>query len=83
MNKETAMNKVQMVIHGCQALVDSDQVKKHIEKQFLVSNSLRIQKMLKSETDQVCRNILLDDLKNYTSKIIRLNRTIRKNVQFI
>ena len=77
------MNKVQMVIHDRQALVDSDQVKKHIEKQFLVSNSLRIQKMLESETDQDCRNTLLEDLKNYSSKIIRLNRTIRKNVQFI
>lgn len=77
------MQKVQITIHGKQALVDADQVKKHVEKQFCVARAVELQNMVKSETDPVCKKILQSDLNDLASRIIKLNRSIRKNVQFI
>jgi hypothetical protein len=79
----TIMQKVQMTILGKQALVDADQVKKHIDKQFCVARVIELQDKLAKENDPVCKMILQDDLRDLSSRIIKLNRTIRKNVQFI
>ena len=75
------MQKVQMTIGGRQALVDPDQVKKHIRKNAAVAKALEIQNKWRSETDPMCKallSILLDD----QMRIIRSIK-IRKNVQFL
>ena len=77
------MQKVQMTISGKQALVDADQVKKHIDKQFCVARALELQDKITKEADPVCKMLLQDDLKDIAARIIKLNRSIRKNVQFI
>lgn len=77
------MEKVQIVIDGKLALVDSDQVKKHVNKQIFVDCAIQLQKQLESEQDPICKSQLFDSLKEITGKIVRLNRTIRQNVQFV
>ena len=77
------MQKVQMTISGKQALVDADQVKKHIDKQFCVARVMELQAKMVKETDPVCKQILQSDLRDLAARIIKLNRSIRKNVQFI
>lgn len=77
------MQKVQMTISGKQALVDADQVKKHIDKQFCVARVLELQAKMAKETDPVCKQILQSDISDFAARIIKLNRSIRKNVQFI
>lgn len=66
------MQKVQITISGKQALVDADQVSKHLRKQALVKSAMAAQK----NNDQPL-------LMEIMGKIIRLNRTIRQNVKFI
>lgn len=77
------MEKVQMVIGGKLALVDSDQVKKHVNKQLYVARAIQLQKQLEAEQDPICKRLLSDSLNEIMGKIIRLNRTIRQNVQFV
>lgn len=77
------MQKVQMVIGGKLALVDSDQVKKHTNKQLYVARAVELQEKLKEEKDPICKRLLSDSLEEVVGKIIRLNRTIRQNVQFV
>ena len=77
------MQKVQMVISGKLALVDSDQVKKHVNKQMYVARAMGLQTKLKEEKDPICKRLLSDSLNEVMGKIIRLNRTIRQNVQFV
>lgn len=77
------MEKVQMVISGKLALVDTDQVKKHQKKQMLVANALNLQNKMKASTDITVKALLMRELDDTMGKIIRLNRTIRQNVRFI
>lgn len=77
------MQKVQMVIGGKLALVDEDQVKKHVNKQLYVARAIELQEKVKTETDPICKRLLSDSLDEVVGKIIRLNRTIRQNVQFV
>lgn len=77
------MQKVQMVIGGKQALVDADQVKKHINKQLYVARAIELQDKLKKESDPICKQLISEALNEQMGKIIRLNRTIRQNVQFL
>lgn len=71
------MNKVEMIISGKRALVDADQVKKHLKKEQLVQQALRLQKM------DLTVPAVSKELRETMGKIIRLNRTIRQNVKFI
>ena len=71
-----------MVIAGRQALVDSDQVAKHTKKNKLVEGALALQKVMNA-VPREAEPILQQQLQEIVSKIIRLNRTIRKNVQFV
>jgi hypothetical protein len=76
------MEKVQMIVGGRLALVDADMVKKMTKKQDLVASAMR----LRSVMDAVPREaepILQKQLQEIMGKIIRLNRTIRQNVQFL
>lgn len=59
--------KVQITIHGRQALVDHDQVKLLKNKEALVNDSI-------ANPQNAIKN---------SSKIISLNRRIRKNVKFL
>ena len=67
------MERVQMVYMGKMAEVDADQVKKLQRKEALVSQMMTLKSMANSLP-------VTDDL---AMKIIRLNRTIRKTVQFL
>lgn len=77
------MQKVQITLFGKAALVDADQVKKHVEKQLLVARVKEINAMIEAEADGICKQLLRDEAVLLASRIIRLNRTIRKNVQFV
>ena len=77
------MQKVEMLVSGKRALVDSDMVKKMVRKDMLVATARDLQNKLKDETDPVCVRLLNESLGETMGKIIRLNRTIRSTVQFI
>ena len=70
-----------MTIAGRQALVDADQVRKHIRKNFAVATALELQNKWHAETDLVCKTLLGNSL-DEQMRIIRSIK-IRKNVQFI
>ena len=76
------MVKVQMVVGGHQALVDADMVKKMIKKAELVASAGRLQAVMNA-VPREAEPILQQQLQEIMGKIIRLNRTIRKNVQFL
>ena len=76
------MEKVQMVVGGHQALVDADMVKKMIKKSELVASAGRLQAVMNA-VPREAEPILQQQLQEIMGKIIRLNRTIRKNVRFI
>ena len=76
------MEKVQMVVGGHQALVDADMVKKMIKKSELVASAGRLQAVMNA-VPREAEPILQQQLQEIMGKIIRLNRTIRKNVQFL
>lgn len=73
------MNKVQITISGKQALVDADQVKLLLKKEALVAQALSLQKRANSMT--AYEHMM--QAGEITGQIIKLNRRIRKNVQFI
>ena len=77
------MEKVQIAISGRQVLVDADMVTKMLKKDALVQASLRIVRTLTDAIPCDSTKILQAQLDENGRKIIRLNRTIRKNVQFI
>lgn len=81
--KEKMMEKVEMVVAGRRALVDSDMIKKVVRKQLLVANAKNLQDKMEAETDPICRKLLSESLSEAVGKIIRLNRTIRSSVQFL
>lgn len=74
------MKKVEMVVCGMRALVDEDQVKKVAKKQKLVELAVELQKQIDKNDPFNPINIKLREV---TSKIIRLNRTIRQNIIII
>ncbi len=76
------MEKVQMVVAGRLALVDADMVKKMTKKQELVAGALRLQSVMDA-VPREAEPILQKQLEEIMRKIIRLNRTIRQNVQFL
>jgi hypothetical protein len=76
------MEKVQMVVGGKLALVDADMVKKMTKKQDLVASAMRLQSVMNA-VPREAEPILQKQLQEIMSKIIRLNRTIRQNVQFL
>jgi hypothetical protein len=76
------MEKVQMIISGKLALVDADMVKKMTKKQELVASASRLQSVMNA-VPREAEPILQKQLQEIMGKIIRLNRTIRQNVQFL
>ena len=76
------MQKVQMVVGGRLALVDADMVKKMTKKQELVASARRLQSVMNA-VPREAEPILQKQLQEIMGKIIRLNRTIRQNVQFL
>jgi hypothetical protein len=76
------MEKVQMVVGGKLALVDADMVKKMTKKQELVASALRLQSVMNA-VPREAEPILQKQLQEIMGRIIRLNRTIRQNVQFL
>ena len=77
------MVKVQITVFGKQALVDQDMVKKMLKKQALVNEVLELSEMLKIEKSPTVQMFLEMKSRKVSVSIINLNRTIRKNVQFI
>ena len=75
------MMKVEMIVGGRRALVDADMVKKMTKKQELVADAMTLQKYY--EADKVEHAYVLPLLQKKAGQIIRLNRTIRQNIQFI
>jgi hypothetical protein len=76
------MEKVQMVVGGKLALVDADMVKKMTRKQELVASARRLQSVMDAVPSEAAP-IIQAQLQEIMGKIIRLNRTIRQNVQFL
>ena len=76
------MEKVQMVVSGRQALVDADMVNKMIKKKQLVASASHLQAVMNA-VPREAEPILQKQLQEIMGKIIRLNRRIRKNVQFL
>ena len=76
------MEKVQITVFGKQALVDQDMVKKMLKKSELVAGAARLQAVMNA-VPSIAEPILQKQLQETIGKIIRLNRSIRKNVQFI
>lgn len=69
------MQKVQITVRGMQALVDPDMVAPMKRKEALVNTAMTLQKLGTPEAKE--------ELMSVMGKIIRLNRRIRQNVQFI
>ena len=67
------MPKVEILVFGKRALVDADQVAKLQKKEMLVKQAMALKEMAAPAIE----------IQDVMSKIIRLNRTIRQNVQFI
>jgi hypothetical protein len=76
------MEKVQMVVGGKLALVDADMVKKMTRKQELVASARRLQSVMNAVPSEA-EPIIQAQLQEIMGKIIRLNRGIRQNVQFL
>jgi hypothetical protein len=75
------MERVQMMLQGKLALVDADMVKKMQRKEALVNEALALQQA--SRTNGSSAQQAAQAAAVIAVKIIRLNRTIRKNVRFI
>lgn len=77
------MKKIEITVMGKRALVDADQVKKLQRKDSLVAGAIQLQKDMAATDDPFVKAKLFDDLNSTMAKIIRLNRSIRQNVQFL
>lgn len=73
------MSKVQMVVFGKLAIVDEDMVKPMKRKEELVN----LAQALKEAIEIKWNGVLDRELEKTMGKIIRLNRTIRSNVQYL
>jgi type IV secretory pathway ATPase VirB11/archaellum biosynthesis ATPase len=76
------MERVQITVMGKQVMVDQDMVKKMLKKNELVKSAQRLQAVMNA-VPREAEPILQKQLQEIMGKIIRLNRTIRKNVTFI
>lgn len=74
------MQKVQITVFGRVALVDQDMVKKMFKKEALVNECSALREL--GDANPEMQKELLEQQREIAAKIIRLNRTIRKNVQF-
>lgn len=73
------MQKVQMTVHGREALVDADMVELMTKKAALVKAAVDLKDV--ASTMSAAAHLAATDA--IVKQIIRLNRRIRKNVQFI
>lgn len=73
------MQKVQMTIHGREALVDADMVALMTKKAVLVKAAVDLKDV--ADTMSAAEHLAATDA--IVKQIIRLNRRIRQNVQFI
>jgi len=76
------MVRGQITLMGKQVMVDQDMVKKMLKKDGLVKSAMRLQAVMNA-VPREAEPILQKQLQEISGKIIRLNRTIRKNVTFI
>ena len=76
------MTRVEMIVGGRRALVDSDMVRKMVRKEQLVANCIYLRELMVKEKDLKAFSLLSDSLDATVTKIARLNRTIRQNVYF-
>lgn len=74
-------NRVVIVLGGRRAEVDADQVKILLKKEELVAQSLDLQKFIKADPigNAYARKLLSEKV----SKIINLNRRIRRTVRIL
>lgn len=77
------MQKVEMLVAGKRALVDADMTKKMVRKDMLVATAIDLQTKITHETDSICLRLLSESMQKTVGEIIRINRTIRKNVCFL
>ena len=75
------MERVQMLVMGMTAEVDADMVKKMTKKNELVAEALRLQQERKINKVAPYEAMMAAD--KITMQIIKLNKTIRKNVRFL
>ena len=73
------MQKVQMTVHGREALVDADMVGLMTKKAELVKAAVDLKDV--ANTMSAAEHLAATDA--IVKQIIRLNRRIRQNVQFI
>ena len=76
------MNRVEMIVAGRRALVDQDMVKKMTRRQQLVASAVAMQDKMDIEKDPATFRLLSEAVQENVQKIVRLNRTIRRNVYF-
>ena len=76
------MERVQIMVFGKLAMVDKDMVKKMLKKSELVAGACRLQAVMNA-VPREAEPILQKQLQDLMGKIRRLNRTIRKTVQYI
>ena len=76
------MNRVEMIVAGRRALVDQDMVKKMTRRQQLVASAVAMQDKMDTEKDPATFRLLSEAVQENVQKIVRLNRTIRRNVYF-
>lgn len=76
------MERVIITLHGKQAEVDKDQVKMLLKKEALVKRSMEIQ-FNPDHSKRVVSWAEDEELRSNTSKIIGLNRRIRRTVKFL
>lgn len=75
------MQKVQITVFGRAALVDEDMVKKMFKKEALVKECSALREIIELDPS---RKVELFAAQTFLAKkIIRLNRTIRRNVVFL
>jgi hypothetical protein len=75
------MEKVKIVFRNRVALVDKDMVNKMYKKETLVNQCLAFRELAKKEPE--LKDFYLKEEGKIATKIILLNRTIRKNVIFL
>ena len=75
------MSKVKLFCYNRFILVDEDQVKKHIKKDELVNHARQLQKYVNA--NPVDHAYAIPMLEKAVAQIVRLNRTIRQNVQMV
>jgi len=75
------MDRVQMMVAGRLAEVDADMVKKMTKKNELIDEAMRLRQDQKINKVAPYEAMMAAD--KITMQIIKLNKTIRKNVRFL